>query len=55
VPNGDVEAFSAGLLELVGDADRRRRMGEVALRTARQYDLDVIGERWERLLEELDG
>ena len=55
VPPQDVDAFSAALLELIGDEERRRRMGEAGLRTAREYDLDAIGARWERLLEELAG
>jgi glycosyltransferase involved in cell wall biosynthesis len=53
VPNGDVEAFTEALLELVRDEDRRRRMGEAGLRTAAEYDGGAIGERWARLLEEL--
>jgi glycosyltransferase involved in cell wall biosynthesis len=49
----DVDAFAAALLELIDDAPRRRRMGEAAVRTARQFDVGVIGSRWERLFEEL--
>ena len=50
VPDGDVAALGAGLLELVGDADRRRALGAQALETAGGYGVDAVGERWEELL-----
>ncbi|HWT23328.1 MAG TPA: glycosyltransferase family 4 protein, partial [Solirubrobacteraceae bacterium] len=55
VPNGDVDAFAAALLELVRDPARRRRMAAAALETAREYDMDRIGQRWEQLLRDLLG
>jgi glycosyltransferase involved in cell wall biosynthesis len=55
VENGDVEAFGAALLELVRDPARRRRMAAAALETAREYDMDIIGRRWEELIGELGG
>ena len=53
VPNEDVAAMSAALLELVGDADRRREYGRAALEKARRYGIEAIGPRWEALLKEL--
>jgi glycosyltransferase involved in cell wall biosynthesis len=55
VPDGDVDAFAAALLELVEDGDRRRRMGAAARHSAQTYDIDAVAPRWEELLEELAG
>jgi glycosyltransferase involved in cell wall biosynthesis len=55
VPNGDVEAFGDALLALVRDPARRRRMGAAALETAREYDMEIIGRRWEELIDGLLG
>lgn len=53
VPADDVEGLSAGLLELVENSDKRRRLGAAALEKATTYELGAIAARWETLLAEL--
>ena len=55
VPPEDVEAMARALLELMGDEDRRREMGEEAVRSVRRYEMAAIGARWSELLAELTG
>ena len=50
VPPEDVPALTAALEQLVADPARRRVYGAAALETARAYDRDAIGARWEALL-----
>jgi glycosyltransferase involved in cell wall biosynthesis len=49
----DVDALAAGLRELIEDADLRRRCAAAGVETAREYSMDVVGERWEALLSDL--
>ena len=53
VPEGDVPALTAALLELVEDPERRRAFGAAALRTAERYDAVPIARAWAALLERL--
>jgi glycosyltransferase involved in cell wall biosynthesis len=53
VPAKDVEAFAAGLLELIEDDELRRRCGPAAADTAQQYTIDAVGPRWEALFRDL--
>jgi glycosyltransferase involved in cell wall biosynthesis len=53
VAEEDVDGMARALLELIGDGERRARMGAAALETAHEYDMERIGPRWERLLDEL--
>ncbi|MFI7141372.1 glycosyltransferase family 4 protein [Streptomyces massasporeus] len=51
VPVGDRDALTAALLDLVGDDERRRRMGRAALDNARRFAPGPVVAQAERLLE----
>jgi glycosyltransferase involved in cell wall biosynthesis len=53
VPPRDVDALAAAIVELIEDEELRRRCGEGAAATARDYRMDAVGPRWEALLSEL--
>ena len=53
VPNGDERALEARMLELMDDPDARVRLATAARRTAADYDVARLAERWEMLFEEL--
>ena len=50
VPNGDIDAMTAALRELIDDPQRRQVMGAAALEKAAAFSADAIGEQWESLL-----
>jgi glycosyltransferase involved in cell wall biosynthesis len=51
VRNGDVEAFTGALLEVIEDDAKRRRLAAAALEKARDYDGAAVGALWDGLLE----
>ena len=53
IPARDVERLAAGIIELIEDADLRRRVGPAAVEAARDYTIEAVGPRWERLFTEL--
>ena len=54
VEPGDVASLRTGLLELLGDADQRRRMSEAALRLTREdHSWDAVAAATERLYRRL--
>ncbi|CAM5584242.1 hypothetical protein SHIRM173S_05914 [Streptomyces hirsutus] len=52
VPVDDADALGEALLDLVGDDERRRRMGRAALDNARRYAPGPVVAQAERLAEE---
>lgn len=55
VPEGDIPALTAALRRLMDDPDLRRRLGAVALETARNYEADAVVDRWIGLASEIDA
>lgn len=55
VPFGDVDALAAAILDLIENPDKRRAYSDAALKTARTYEIDVIGQAWRRVFGELLG
>ncbi|MFF3555457.1 glycosyltransferase [Streptomyces tsukubensis] len=53
VPVGDVDAVAAGLLELIGDDERRHRAGAAALAASERFDPAAIAARHEAVFTEL--
>jgi glycosyltransferase involved in cell wall biosynthesis len=53
VPNGDVQAFAAALLDVIRSRSLRERMGAAGLEKARSFSVDRIGSRWDELLDAL--
>ena len=53
---GDAAAVARAIVEIAGDAERRREMGEGARARARaRYDLSQVMPRWEELLAAVVG
>jgi len=50
VPDGDARKYYQRMRNLMLDGSRRRSMAEKALSTSKKFTLDVISERWEKLL-----
>jgi glycosyltransferase involved in cell wall biosynthesis len=53
VPPQDVDAFAAGLRELIEDEELRRTCAAAAVETADAYTMERVGPRWDALLDEL--
>jgi glycosyltransferase involved in cell wall biosynthesis len=49
VPPRDPDALGRGLVEMIEDHELRRRCGAAAVETARDYTIEAVGPRWERL------
>ena len=49
------QAFAEAMIDLVKDDERRRVLGRCAQRRARDFGWDLFVERWEAVLEEVNG
>lgn len=53
VPDGDVPGLTRALLAVIGDPERRARLGAAGRETARRYDPAAIADRWQALADAL--
>jgi glycosyltransferase involved in cell wall biosynthesis len=53
VPNDDIEAFRAALIEVMDSRSLRTSMGEQALKHATKYNAGEIAQRWRDMFDEL--
>jgi len=53
VPELDVAALGTATSPLMADGERRAQLGRAAIQTARRYDREAIGARWDALLASL--
>lgn len=49
----DVEMFADSLIRLMRDDDLRKSMGEKGKQKSQRYDIDVVGQQWKQLFDEL--
>jgi len=50
VPPEDADALAKSILELTGDAERRRALGARATEVATRFSVETVAARWERVL-----
>ena len=53
IPPFDVEMFANSLMRLMSDDDLRKSMGEKGKQNSQRYDIDIVGQQWKRLFDEL--
>ena len=53
IPPFDVEMFANSLMRLMSDDDLRKCMGEKGKQNSQRYDIDIVGQQWKQLFDEL--
>lgn len=53
IPPFDVEMFANSLMRLMSDDDLRKSMGEKGKQNSLRYDIDIVGQQWKHLFDEL--
>lgn len=53
VPPFDINAYAEKVMHLISDVNLRKKIGANAQEAASQYDIDMIGQQWKHLFEEL--
>lgn len=53
IPPFEVEMFANSLMRLMSDDDLRESMGEKGKQNSQRYDIDIVGQQWKQLFDEL--
>jgi len=53
IPPFDVEMFANSLMRLMSDDDLRKSMGEKGKQNSQRYDIDIVGQQWKLLFDDL--
>ena len=53
IPNGDIEALGQSLIDIIGDSEKRKKMGAYAFESVDRFEMPVIGKHWKNLFEQL--
>ncbi|PFJ17424.1 UDP-glucose--polyglycerol phosphate glucosyltransferase [Bacillus cereus] len=54
IEDGDVDAFSEGLIDLIEDKEKRKNFAKRGLKNVKRYEIRNIGRLWEDLIKELN-
>jgi glycosyltransferase involved in cell wall biosynthesis len=54
IKNGDIQAFSNAVIELIEQEDLRQTMGNNAAENVRRYNIDEIWQQWDELFKEME-
>ncbi|MGU3352402.1 glycosyltransferase family 4 protein [Bacillus wiedmannii] len=55
IKDGDVDAFTEGLMTLIEDKEKQKRFARLGLKNVKRYEIKNIGRLWEELVKELEG
>ncbi|NVN19316.1 glycosyltransferase [Muricauda sp. HICW] len=53
IPNGDIKALGQSLIDIIGNSEKRKKMGVYAFKSVDKFQMSVIGEKWNDLFEQL--
>ncbi|MED0875123.1 glycosyltransferase family 4 protein [Bacillus mobilis] len=55
IKDGDIDAFTEGLMTLIEDKEKQKRFARLGLKNVKRYEIKNIGRLWEELVKELEG
>lgn len=53
IPNGDINALGKSLMDIMGDFEKRKKLGTYAFESVDRFEMPVIGKLWKNLFEQL--